>query len=313
MTCPEVQNKLSLYLYGELDFREEERLEEHVGICAACEQALAREKEWHAAANAGRADVPLALLEQCRQNLKSAIGASHARGGQPSWLAWLHSAGFVPRWSMRLAVASFLVFAGFSAGRFIDRNGWPGAASARIDSMGLIDPANARIRDVAPAENNRVRIVFDQEQSISGPVDSAEMRRWLLAAAKEQQDPGVRVDSVEMLNEQAGREIRDALLESARHDPNAAVRLKAVEGLARYRDDAATRDGMVLVLQHDDNPGVRSKAIDVLAPLSAQNVNISREVAGALADVMRSDQQDDYVRLRCAQILRHTGGSFDVY
>lgn len=312
MRCPEAQTKLSLYLYGELEFVEEEQLEAHVAQCPGCERALAREKAWHSTLNAERADVPLEFLEQCRQDLKSAVGAV-AAVKKPGWLGWFDSLDlFAPRWSMRLAVGSFLVFVGFSAARFIDSNGLPGASGITADSMGMINPSSARIREVEPADNNRVRIVFDQERSISGPIDSAEMRAWLLAAARNEQDPGIRVDSVEMLNEQPGREVRDALLETARKDSNAAVRLKAVEGLARYREDSATRDGLVFVLQHDDNPGVRSKAIDVLAPMGG-NGKVSPDLADALAEVMRSAQPDDYVRIRCTEVLRQTGTVLDVY
>lgn len=311
MTCPEVQSKLSLYLYGELAFAEEEQVEEHVAQCAACERAVAREKAWHTEVNAERRDVPLELLEQCRGDLKAAVGSGRA-GGKTRWLSWFDWLDFsAPRWSMRLALGSFLVFLGFSAGRFVNRNGLPGASGTAADEMGMVAPSSARIREVAPADNHRVRIVFDQERSITGAADSEEMRAWLLAAAKDEQDPGIRVDSVEMLNEQAGREVRDALIESARNDPNAAVRLKAVEGLARYREETATREGLVFVLEHDVNAGVRSKAIDALAPV-APKVRVSRELAGALEDVMRS-AQDDYVRGRCAELLRQMGGSLDVY
>lgn len=313
MTCQAVQAKLSLYLYGELDFAEEELLEQHVAECAICERALAREKTWHSMLNSETADVPLELLEQCRRQLKSAVNAGETTNRPRGWLGWAEWLGFVaPRWSMRLAVGSFLLFAGFSAARLIDRNGLPGGSGITAASMSLIDPSSARIRQIEPRENNRVRIIFDQEQSISGPVDSAEMRSWLLAATKDEEDPGVRVDSVEMLNGQAGREVREALLYSARNDPNAAVRLKAVEGLGRFREDPAARDGLVFVLQHDENPGVRSKAIDLLAP-SVGVVRMSPDLAGALEDVMRSGQQDDYVRMRCSELLRRTGGPFDVY
>lgn len=311
MTCPEVQGNLSLYLYGELEFAEEERLEQHVAECAACHRALTREKAWHTALNAERADVPLDLLEQCRHELKAAVGSAPKHAKPARWLNWWDSL-FAPRWSARLAVGSFLLFLGFSAARLIDRNGLPGASGLAVNSMGMINPSSARIREIEPAANNRVRIVFDEERSVIGPVDSAEMRAWLLAAAKDEQDPGVRVDSVEMLNEQASREVRDALLEAARTDPNAAVRLKAVEGLERYRDDSATREGLVLVLQHDENAGVRSKAIDVLAPLS-EHVKITPDLAGALVEVMRTSLPDDYVRIRCAEALREMRAPLDMY
>jgi hypothetical protein len=213
---------------------------------------------------------------------------------------------------MRLAAASFLVFVGFTAARFIDRNGLPGGMPITAESMGVIDPSTAHIRDIEAGEDHRVRIVFDQQRAISGPADSDEIRPWLVAATRDEDDPGIRVDSVEMLNGQTGRDVREALLASAQHDPNAAVRMEAVAGLRRFREDAETQEGLVFVLEHDANAGVRSKAIDVLAPARA-TVKISPDVAQALEAVMRSGQPDDYVRLRCFELLRQVDAPVDVY
>ena len=44
MTCAEVQAALSLYLYGELDFANEEAVESHIDECPFCQLALNREK-----------------------------------------------------------------------------------------------------------------------------------------------------------------------------------------------------------------------------------------------------------------------------
>jgi hypothetical protein len=319
MTCRETQTKLSLYLYGELEFAEEEALEEHVNGCALCERALAYEKAWHSAVNAEHTDVPLELLAECRQDLRGAVeSATAARQSRPWWRrpwrqSWAESLGFSSApWSMRLAAASFLVFVGFSAARFIDRNGLPGDISMGAETMGVIDPATTRIRDIEPGENNRVRIVYDQQRAITGPADNEEIRAWLVAATKDESDPGIRVDSVQMLNGQTGRDVRDALLNSAQHDANAAVRLEAVEGLRRFRDDPATQEGLVYVLQQDENAGVRSKAIDVLAPARG-SITMSPDIADALETVMRSGQPDDYVRMRCIELLRQMNVQIDVY
>ncbi|HEX3681809.1 MAG TPA: HEAT repeat domain-containing protein [Bryobacteraceae bacterium] len=314
MTCHEAQTKLSLYLYGELEFAEEEALEQHVSECAQCARALASEKAWHSALNAEHCDVPLELLAQCRRELQNAVTAAKPAGssGWP-WRRWAESLGFSsPQWSMRLATASFLVFVGFSAARFIDRNGLPDGVALTADNMGVADPATARIRDIEPGENHRVRITFDQQRAITGPADNDEIRAWLVAATRDEDDPGIRVDSVQMLNGQAGREVRDALLDSAQHDNNAAVRLEAVEGLRHFRDDEATQEGLVYVLQHDQNAGVRSKAIDVLAPARGA-VKISPGVADALETVTRSGQPDDYVRMRCVELLQQMNAQIDVY
>jgi hypothetical protein len=313
MTCHEAQSKLSLYLYGELEFAQEEALEQHVSECALCERALAGEKAWHAALNADRRDVPLELLTQCRGELKTAVASGRIDESEPLARRWARFFGFSsPQWSLRLAAASFLVFIGFSAGRFVERNGLPGGVTMAAANMGVIDPATARIRDIEPGENNRVRIVFDQQRAITGPADNDEIRAWLVAATKNDNDPGIRVDSVQILNGQAGSDVRDALLNSAQNDPNAAVRLEAVEGLERFRDDPATQQGLLRILQHDENAGVRSKAIDALAPARG-SIKVSPDIADGLEAVMRSSQPDDYVRLRCLELLQQVNAASGVY
>jgi HEAT repeats/Putative zinc-finger len=318
MTCPQVQMNLSLYLYGELDFAEEEALEQHLTECAVCNRALEREKAWHSMVNAEQVDVPLEFLSACRNELKAALPSSRAekkeQGG--SWRQWGRQFGFsLSAWSARTAVASFLVLAGFTAGRWIDRHGLPGVLSGIGGSeAGLFDPSTAHIRDIQPSSDNRVRIVFDQvhEREITGGMDDQGVRRLLIAASKDPADPGIRVDSVEILNNQNGSDVRDALIYAAQHDPNAGVRLKALEGLGRFADDPAIRESLTFVLQHDDNSAVRSQAIDVLAPVAGR-AELSPQLAGTLQEIVRSEQGDDYVRMRCMQLLMEMNALPDVY
>lgn len=313
MNCRQAQVNLSLYLYGELDFAQEEELEQHLSACALCERAFMREKAWHAALNAERSGVPLELLADCRQELRTAVSRASKSSGPSKW-EWPLGFGLT-RWSMGLGAASFLVFVGFSAARWIDRNGLPQPLQMRgATEMGVFNPSVARIRDIQPSDKNRVRIIVDQisEREITGRVDDEQVRQLLLAAAKDSSDPGIRVDSVEMLNGQDGNDVRDALLRSVRYDPNAAVRLKALQGLRQFAGDSMTRDALKFVLEHDDDPGVRTEAIDVLVPEKGK-AQFSPELAGMLQEVMRSEQEDDYVRMRCFQVLREMKASPDIY
>jgi HEAT repeat protein len=180
--------------------------------------------------------------------------------------------------------------------------------------MGLVNPYMAHVRDIQPDANDRIHIVFDQvrEREITGRVDDDRVRQLLLAATKDPTDPGIRVDSVEILKDQNGSDVRDALLYSARHDSNSAVRLKAVEGLRRFIDDPSTQGTLKFVLEHDDNPAIRSEAIDILAPSSGP-VQFSPDLENTLHEIMRYESSDDYVRSRCLQILREMKASLDVY
>jgi hypothetical protein len=317
MTCQQVQTNLSLYLYGELDFATEEELERHLGECALCERAFEREKTWHTTLNAERIDVPLDFLSSCRRDLRTVLSSVRGARRQPTgWLRWFDFSSLsTTRWSSRLATASFLVLAGFTAARWMDQNGAPRlAGTGELSEMGLIDPASAHVRDIQTGDNNRVRIVFDQvrPREIVGRVDDGDVRQLLLAAMKDPTDPGIRVDSVEVLNGQDGADVRDALIDSVRHDSNAAVRLKALEGLRRFSGDQATRDALKYVLQHDDNPGVRSEAIEVLVPANGR-VEFNPDLAETLQQIIRSQREDDYVRMRSMQLLREMKASLDVY
>jgi HEAT repeat protein len=216
---------------------------------------------------------------------------------------------------MRVAFASFLVFAGFTAGRWMTRGNSSFSLNGNaLSEAGLLGSGVAHIRDIQPSDDHRVRIIVDRvnEQEITGRLDDQAVRDLLVAAAKDSADPGIRVDSVEMLNRESGTDVRDALIYAVRHDANAGVRLKALEGLRRFAGDPAARQSLALVLKNDDNPAVRSEAIDVLAPAAAQT-QVGPELAGTLQEIIGSEQSDDYVRLRCMQILQQMKASPNVY
>jgi hypothetical protein len=328
MTCHEVQLNTSLYLYGELDFAQEEALERHVAECALCQRMLEREKAWHTTLKSGESDVSLNLLSQCRQNLRVSLNGERRplSNWERVWRERISSVFSLRRGSMQLALTSFIFFIGFGTARWVDRNGVPESlqAGGPFAASSLLGPATTRIREIQPAAQGRVRIIVEQTQDgeLTGSVTDQDVRQLLLAAMQDSTDPGIRVDSVEMFNRQTvaqqasnghdGNDLRDVLLNSVRHDPNAAVRLKALEGLRRFSNDAVTHEALKFVLQNDENVGVRSQAIDILAPTDG-TVQITPDLAGTLQDVMRALPEDDYVRARCQQVLRTTNAAFDVY
>jgi hypothetical protein len=309
MTCHHVQLQLSLYLYGELDFASEEALENHLSGCALCQQCLVREKKWHTTASSEYRDVPLDLLSRCRQDLRNRIALeSSPRKRTWSWPAALRISP--TPWSYRFAVASFLVFLGFAGARFLDH--YQFSDGLGLSQAKLFNPST-RISDIQPDGEGRVRIVLDQinQREVVGNPQDQNVKQWLLIATQDTSDPGIRVDSVEMLGQQGGVDVRDALLDRIQHDPNAAVRLKALESVRRFSDDPETRNVLRSALEHDVDPAVRSEAIDILAPIN-QRPQLSPELAATLQNLARSEN-DDYVRERCLQLLRAIHGPLDIY
>jgi HEAT repeat protein len=116
---------------------------------------------------------------------------------------------------------------------------------------------------------------------------------------------------VEMLKDIDGDDVRDALFDTAQHDPNAGVRLKAIEALGRFTNDSSTRRTLLFVLSHDESPYVRTQAIDLLIAPEAEGT-LSPQLADALQSVMHSDP-DQYVRMRCRQALKAPHSAVPVY
>ncbi|MDQ2710924.1 MAG: HEAT repeat domain-containing protein [Acidobacteriota bacterium] len=312
MNCPDVQQKLSLYLYGELDFASEEQVENHLAECAFCQLAFSREKTWHTAASSEQRDVSLDLLSQCRQDLRNAIKTQVTETKAQTLRQW-HWPAFLrvspTRWSYQLAVASSLVFFGFIGGRFLDRFGPVPSGTTINAGLGPF----THIRDVQPAGQHRVRILMDQinQREVIGDRDDQDVKRWLLVGVQDSPDPGIRVDSVEMLNGQSGIDVREALLGRIQHDPNAAVRLKALQSVSRFADDPTVQSIVRSVLEQDEDPAVRSAAIDVLV---AQNgaAQISPELSNTLQMLARSEH-DEYIRGRCLELLHAINNPTGVY
>ena len=83
MRCDEVRKTLPLFLYGELSFDEEERVEMHIDECAGCRDALDREKLLFRSLDAGRGSSRPRLAARVPRGAASTAGAS-ATAAEPA-------------------------------------------------------------------------------------------------------------------------------------------------------------------------------------------------------------------------------------
>jgi HEAT repeat protein len=132
----------------------------------------------------------------------------------------------------------------------------------------------------------------------------------------------------------ANQQIRRALMAAARKDQNPAVRMKALESLRDAAADDAVRQVLLESLEEDGNPGVRVEAVNLLvrslghtpsdtpvvAPEPPENPDPSPSVQAAPAvndpsvqrvihvlGQLRRRDPSRYVRLRSAAALRQIG------
>jgi len=318
VSCEWVRAQLGMLLYGELSFDEEESVEAHVENCGECRSALEREQKLHAAFDQAEIEPPASALWESRQILQERIAAEQAAVRRSGWwdqfvdALMLRPASGSPAW-LKTAGALALVTLGFFGARLT-----PGAG---IVGMSLGAPDAQRVRSVEPAPNGGIQIVLDETRHrvVSGDLDDQNIRILLLSAAKDGSDPGLRYETVGILNDRAqAAEVRDTLIYALEHDENAGVRLKAMDGLRPFVQHPEVRKALAGVLLSDGNPGMRTQAIDLLTQgVDEATANrgpgaLDRDIIGTLQELM-STENNAYVRQRGEHVLQLVNASRETY
>jgi hypothetical protein len=307
MNCDSVVKQFSLLLYGELSFEDEETVQQHLDDCAACTTALAKTRALHQQVDAAEYAIPETLLQDARRNLRVAVSETPAVR-RSAWDRVQFASWLSPRsWKWNIAGAMTLLSIGFFGGSWYSDAG-PEPEPVHFAGS-VLEPISSRVRFVQPEESGRVQIVLEEvrQRVLEGGVDDDHIRGLLLSAAREANDPGVRVETMDLLKDQSEtKEVRRALLAALQHDTNPGVRLKALEGLRGNASDAETRRVLAQVLLKDENPGVRTQAIDLLTGQSEP------DMVGVLQELV-SREENNYVRLKCQKALREMNASVETF
>jgi hypothetical protein len=307
MNCESVAKLIPLYFYGELPPEEEDRLEQHLDACADCARLAESQRALSAAIDRREMLPSAALLAECRHDLMRAVYRQEAsipkRAALNPRYSWLPSLG---AWRMPLG-ASALLALGFVAARLTA----PGAAGS-FSLASLTPDVISSVRSVQPAEAGsqpgEVRIVLDETRRrvVSGRLSDGNIQRLMLAAAHDENNPGVRWESVDLLSHSDSTPVRELLLNRLAEDPNPGVRLKALDGLKTYTGDPQVRQVLADVLVHDDNPGVRIAAVDALTAHADDNM------VGFLQSIVQKED-NTYVRRRCVKALQDMNASVGTF
>jgi hypothetical protein len=306
MKCDDVRRNLPLFLYGELSFEDEERLETHIDECDACRVTLAREKALFKSLDAAEVVPSQDLLADCRAELRRRLAHAepeHASFWDKVRQGFTINFHFAPGLMQPLGGLALLLL-GFVGARLA-----PNSLLGPWRAAGLAEPVASRVRYVEPVSAGRVQIVVDEtrQRVLSGRLEDQSIQRLLLTAAKDPSDAGLRVESVDLLkNQPQSAEVRRALLYAVQHDANAGVRLKALDGLKDFADDPETRQTLTQVLLKDDNPGVRTQVIDLLIQ------HHSNAMVGVLQELMNKED-NNYIRMRCQKALHEMNASVETY
>ena len=315
MNCDSILKLLPLYYYGELTPDEEERVEEHTHECPACTRELAQQRALAAALDRRKLMAAPALLEDCRSDLMAAIqgGAPRAaRTVKGPWRLFLDAmaASFsgaplsgIARLRQPIGALA-LIAIGFFGARLIHIPAPSGTGTLLSSVTSPSDEVYSTVRSVQPDSSGGVAISLDEthRRVVTGSMNAPNIQRLLLAAAHED-NPAVRVESVDLLRSQSGStEVRDALLNVLLQDTNSGVRLKALEGLKPLAGDSEVRKTLRRVLLADDNVAVRMLVIDLLV------ANRDDNMVGMMQGLVQQENNNS-VRLKLEKALRDMNAS----
>ena len=288
MTCKQIREAMPLYYYGELAPEQEENVEAHCAECDPCSREVESYRRFAGALDDAELEPSIGLLSECRELLARRVTEWERPAPAPNWWHKLFA------WNIDLRVpagAIALVAIGWFAAKLIPFAGAQfGGQQASMTSL---------VRSIEPDASGRVQIAVDDvhRRIVTGAVEDRNIRSLLLAAAREESNPGVRVESVQVLTTMASSaDIRAALLDSVQHDPSPGVRLKALEGLKQFAQDLTVRRALTDVLLNDSNPGVRIEVIDLLV------AHHDDSMVGVMQNMVRKES-DGYVRGRLQRAL----------
>jgi hypothetical protein len=284
MNCEEIRSDLTLYYYGELESEQEELVEQHLADCSHCLAELTQLQNLLTQVDSAAQEPSAELLAHCRATLSESIQPAV----QPVWRRWL-SALHAPAWVAQPVMALALLGLGFYGGKLFEQNRFVTSNTQEV----------ARVRAIQGLGDGNVRIIVDEprERVVSGALGEENIQQLLLAATRQASDPGLRLESVDLLRSRVNRDdVRQVFLQTLTKDTDPGVRLRALEALRPFTQEQDVRRALSSVLLTDANPNVRVLAIDVLVDRH------SNEMVGTLQQVMRQED-NEYVRSRCLRAL----------
>ena len=275
MNCNWVQQNVLLYVYDELPDDAKHELEQHVARCENCAAELEATRKFRAEfAQFPPQEPSPSFLAASRMRLQEALETAE-QGGWWSRLVfdpiqWLHQVRFAPA----LAAAIFIL--GFAGGIVATYKSVKppldqprGSENNQASAIGAISSVTQQ------PGSNQVTVKYEavSPQERSGALSDPQIQHLLLYAARNNFNPGVRMDSVNLLTQQPDNQhVRETLLYALRYDSNTGVRLKALDGLGPYvRNDVQVRDAVLEALMSDSNPGIRIEALHLLEPVRADS------------------------------------------
>jgi hypothetical protein len=303
-SCRRYQDLFEEYLAGNISSRDLTDLEEHCLRCHDCAGLMELHNNLLALGN----EIPMPEKHELLKMREAVLAASVSR---TSFLADLAAL-----WHRHTAAAGLTVVAGLAATALLASaivvSQWNPATptlseellknsnqistirQAGFDQV-LDSPYTYSNVSVRSQEQDQLALSFDASRHVDMvvPQNSALAREVLLQAILDPSSIGSRLRAMEVTPRIRDQRLKNALISTMLNDPDAAVRINALEVLARYPFDQNSRNALLQTLGQARDVQLR---LTILEELLRQNVDI--DTIRAVVDT--SDPEGDGAYLRHA-------------
>lgn len=316
MDCEKFREYIYLERYGEISDNARRAVAKHIEDCPSCAREKERIDKLFAAMDQRPApEVDDEWLKGARNELIARIETTRRRGSIIS-VDWWKLRRFFLSPALRLAYAAVILIVGIVIGRVGFK---PEDTAYQLVPSGVHQPKvmnlalsmlgtdirsllqegsldNIAFRQVAEGE---VEVSFDAYKKIylRGEPASREIQDVLAYIMLNNPNDGLRIRSMETLEEQSDSLVQKVMIYSLLNDGNPGVRLKAIRALKRYSTGEALRGAYLKVLMTDENPAVRIEAVDALGKIVAE-----RQVREVL-QIAAAKDSNEYIQLLARSAL----------
>jgi len=308
MNCKDLSENVALLMYDELKGVERAACEAHLAACSHCQSLLEQSRRLQALLSQRTSPEPTPeALVRCRQALDEALDREQM-GWRAALREWLPMLGIV-RPSGALAALTLVVL-GFGFGWMLrPRAVFVPGARTDISPASAPDPlGDARISGISQVspdpQTGGVRITLNAERRmiLEGSLDDQNVRKVLVYALKNYDNPGIRVDTLEALRTNGNNpSVQPELLDTLRNDPNLGVRLEALKAVRRMNWSPQVRQALLdVVRQPRANQGLRGAVVEELVKHAVKDKD---EVALSELEQLAANDSNDYVRTKSLRAL----------
>ncbi len=302
---------LVLYSYNELEAADVKKLEEHLRTCDSCIKEFEELKDLNRLFSEHMSSEPDEdLLFESREELQIQIRRWQREKSRQTSSAKLFQ--LVPASGWKMAIAASIAIVTLTVLYFSVMQKAPvmnvPEYSTNTSSGNAAKTAPSDINDNIAANDKPA----DHENTAT-PVSetrnnaSVETERILVHSLIKSENPGVRLKTASAILSKshllATRDMKGALIQSLKSDPNPGVRKVAMNALGKLPFDREISAALMQVLAHDKNSGLRIMAINYLDK-GIKSEAVTDSVALSILKKKTEEKENSYIQLRAKSILQ---------